>query len=288
MFDAIYSRDGEEVDIVVTVLEEVFHLSGCPFYTKCLASSSVLHFNTSCASSSGISQWKVFGTTVSWLSLAKGLMAGMIGMVMPILRAFSTKVIELLVVVEELGNGIRCAQLLLLQQVLHIHFQVWSLLMLLWIASYAAAEFLARMLDGSSIQEETVIELVHLLQKVGGMGMTILGRCELPVFLRLVATQYEDVADAQKLEVEQFVLNVFLGSTAADDVRDDRNVVLVLDGTCNGDGARAATHTLASQETVFQFLVYILAVVCGNVDKPWDQIPSGCRWCGRMLLFHYP
>ena len=30
--------------------------------------------------------------------------------------------IELLVVVEELGNGIRCAQLLFLQQMLHIHF----------------------------------------------------------------------------------------------------------------------------------------------------------------------
>ena len=32
-----------------------------------------------------------------------------------------------------------------------------------------------------------------------------------------------------------------------------------------------ATHTLTSEETVFQFLIYILAVVCGYVDKPWVE-----------------
>ena len=41
------------------------------------------------------------------------------------------------------------------------------------------------------------------------MGMTILGWCKLPVFFRLVSSQNENVADAQKLEVEQFVLDVF-------------------------------------------------------------------------------
>ncbi len=144
------------------------------------------------------------------------------------------------------------------------------------------------MLDRSAIEEETVIKLVHLLQEVGGIGMTVFGWSKLSVFLRLVASQHKDIADAQKLEVEQFVLDVFLRGTAADDVRDDRDVVLVLDSACDGNGARAAAHTLASEETVFQFLVNILAVVCGNVDKPWDQNPSGCRWCGREPQCHYP
>ena len=139
------------------------------------------------------------------------------------------KVIELLVVVEELGNSVCSAQLLLLQQVLHIHFQVRSFFVLLRIASHAAAEFLARMLDRSSIAEETFIELVHLLQKVGCIRMTILGRSEHSIILSLITAKYQDIADAQKLEVEQFVLNVFLGDATANDVRNDRNIVLVLD-----------------------------------------------------------
>ena len=175
--------------------------------------------------------------------------------------------IELLVVVEELGNGIRCAQLLFLQEMLHIHFEVWRLFMLLRIAGYTAAELVARVLDGSAIKEETVIKLIHLLQEVSGMGMTVLGWCKLPVFFRLVSSQNENVADAQKLEVEQFVLDVFLRSTAADNMRDDRYVVLILYSACDGHGARSAAHTLAGEETVFQFLVYILAMVRSDVDK---------------------
>ena len=119
--------------------------------------------------------------------------------------------------------------------------------MLLRIAGYTAAELVARVLDGSAIKEETVIKLIHLLQQVGGMGMTILGWCKLPVFFRLVSSQNENVADAQKLEVEQFVLDVFLRSTAADNMRDDRYVVLILYSACDGHGARSAAYTLASE-----------------------------------------
>ena len=42
-------------------------------------------------------------------------------------------------------------------------------------------------------------------------------------------------------------------------MRDDRYVVLILYSACDGYGARSAAHTLAGEETVFQFLVYILA-----------------------------
>ena len=180
--------------------------------------------------------------------------------------------IEFLVVVEELGDGIVSAQLLLLQEMLHIHLQIGSLFVLLRIAGYATAEFITRMLDRGAVKEETVVKLVYLLQQVGGVGMTVFCWCKLSVFLRLVASQHKDIADAQKLEIEQFVFDVFLRGTATDDVRDDRDVVLVLDGACDGNGARAATHTLTSEETVFQFLVNILAMVCGNVDKPWVEV----------------
>ena len=47
---------------------------------RALASSSVLHFNTSCANASGISQWNVFGSTVSCDNLVSGFIPGIIGM----------------------------------------------------------------------------------------------------------------------------------------------------------------------------------------------------------------
>ena len=178
------------------------------------------------------------------------------------------KLIELLVVVEELGYSVCCAQLLLLQQVLHIHFQIRSFFVLLRIASHATAEFLARMLDRSPVAEETFVELVHLLQEVGCISMTILGRGEYSIILSLITAKYQDIADAQKLEIEQFVLNVFLADATADDVRNDRNIVLVLDGSCNGNGTRTSAYALARQQTVFQFLVNVFAVMCRNVDKP--------------------
>ena len=63
------------------------------------------------------------------------------------------------------------------------------------------------------------------------MGMTIRGWGKLSVFLRLVTTEQEHIADAEELEVEQLILDVFLAGTTTDDVRDDRDVVLVLDST---------------------------------------------------------
>ena len=35
-------------------------------------------------------------------------------------------------------------------------------------------QLVARVLDGCAVKEETVIKLIHLLQEVGGMGMTCL------------------------------------------------------------------------------------------------------------------
>ena len=128
--------------------------------------------------------------------------------------------------------------------------------MLLWVASHTAAESFSRVLDRRSVEEETVVKLVHLFQKVGGMRMPVRSRGELAVFLRLVATEHKDVADAQELEIEQLIFDVFLRRTATDDVRDDWYVVFVLDGAGDGNSARAATHTLTSEETVFQFLIY--------------------------------
>ena len=91
LLDAVYSRYGEEVNIVVTMFEEILHLSGGPLDTELLGIIVSFTFQYLLCEFFRNIAVEGFGTTVSWLNLAKGLMAGMIGMVTPICRAFSTK-----------------------------------------------------------------------------------------------------------------------------------------------------------------------------------------------------
>ena len=258
--------------MIVSVIEEIFHLGSRPLDTECLGIFIALALQNllrQCfwdVAMEGLWYHGELTQLGEWLQRRNDRDGD------AHLASLLYESIEFLVVVEELGDGIVSAQLLLLQKMLYVHLEIRSLFVLLRIAGYATAEFLTRMLDRGAVEEETVIKLVYLLQQVGGVGMTVFCWSKLSVFLRLVASQHKDIADAQKLEIEQFVFDVFLRGTATDDVRDDRDVVLVLDCACDGNGTRAATHTLTSEETIFQFLVNILAVVCGNVDKPWVEV----------------
>ena len=237
--------------MIVSVIEEIFHLGSRPLDTECLgifialALQNLLRQCFRDVAMEGLWYHGELAQLGEWLQRRNDRDGD------AHLASLLYESIEFLVVVEELGDGIVSAQLLLLQEMLHIHLQIGSLFVLLRIAGYATAEFITRMLDRGAVKEETVVKLVYLLQQVGGVGMTVFCWCKLSVFLRLVASQHKDIADAQKLEIEQFVFDVFLRGTATDDVRDDRDVVLVLDGACDGNGARAATHTLTSEETIF-------------------------------------
>lgn len=55
-------------------------------------------------------------------------------------------------------------------------------------------------------------------------------------------------------------------------MRDHRNIVFVLYGSCNGNGTWTSTHTLTGQQTVLEFLVYVLAVVRRDVDEAWVKL----------------
>ena len=91
-----------------------------------------------------------------------------------------------LVVKKQLGHGILCAQILLLFQILHVHLQIGSLLVLLRIAGHADVKLAARILDGGAVGKETLIEPLHLTNEVSGMSMAAGCRLEHRVFLRLV------------------------------------------------------------------------------------------------------
>ena len=175
---------------------------------------------------------------------------------------------EIFVVVEEqLSDRILCAQLLLLQQIQHVPFQIRRLLVFLGIAGHTDVEPRSRVLDGRPIGKESLVEPLHLPYQVRRMTMSAGRRFKHPVVLRLVATQQQQIGDAEELQVEQFILYIIDGSPAADDMRLDGHPESLLDGRRYGDGARPAAHLLTFVASVAQFAVDKLAVVRCDIDE---------------------
>ena len=178
--------------------------------------------------------------------------------------------VEIFLVVEkQLRHRILRAQLLLLQQMLHVHLQVRSLFVFLRIAGHSIAEGLTWVCDGRPVSEESLVEAVHLLDEVGCVAMPTACGFERSVVLCLVAAQQQHIADAQKLQVEQLVFYIFNGHPAANHMRYHRNAVSLLNGSGYGHGTRAAAYALPFELPVFQLLVDIFAVVRRNVDIKW-------------------
>ena len=107
-----------------------------------------------------------------------------------------------LVVEKQLGDGVLCSQILFLFQILHVHLKVGCFLMLLRIASYPVVKRTTRILDGSTICEETLVKPLHLLHEIRGVSMSTWGWHKSTILFRLIATQQQQIADAQELQVE--------------------------------------------------------------------------------------
>lgn len=91
----------------------------------------------------------------------------------------------------------------------------------------------------------------------GGEGGLVLG---------FVSAQHQQVADAQKLEVEQEVFDLFVCESAAHHVGHGGQSVALADGRCHGHGAGPFAHAFALEESVGCFAVDVLTAVCGDVD----------------------
>ena len=152
--------------------------------------------------------------------------------------------------------------------------------MFLRIAGHAEVELRSRMLDGRAIGKETFVESYYLLDQICGMCMSSRGGGEPAVFLGLVATQQHQVADAQELQVQQFIFYLLNGGTTADDVRLHGNVVSLLDSRSNGDGSWTTTDALSLKLPIVQLLIYIFRVVSGYIDEggiEFRQLVNGAK-----------
>ena len=183
------------------------------------------------------------------------------------LAGFLNELEVLLVVKEQLRDGILRPQVLLLLQILHVALQVGRLFVLLGIAGHTEVELRTGMLDRCAVGKEALVEPDHLTDEVGGMGMTALGGCEACVLLSLVATQQHEVADAQKLQVQQLVLRLFNGGATADDVWLDGYVIAVLDGCGNSYGSWPAADALTLELAIVQLAIDVLGVVGSDIDE---------------------
>ena len=86
-----------------------------------------------------------------------------------------------------------------------------------------------------------------------------------------VATEQQQMADAEELKVQQFVLDVLDGRTTTNDMRDDWYPVFLLNGGSNGYRTGTAAHPTPLQQPAGQLIVYILTVVGGNIDILWIE-----------------
>ena len=138
--------------------------------------------------------------------------------------------------------------------------------MLFGIARHSESELTCGVLDRSSVVEESFVEPIHLLYQLG--RVRVAARCghKAAVFLRLVATQQQQVFDTEKLKVDEFVLYVERARSAAYHVRNDRNAELVLYGGSYSHRAGTPAQAQTLVLSALHFTIYILAVVGRYVD----------------------
>lgn len=86
------------------------------------------------------------------------------------------------------------------------------------------------------------------------------------VFACLVAAEQQQVADAQQLQVDELVFDLFLIDTRTNDVGYDGNVVMILYSSSDSHCAGASPDAQSFKLSVAEGMVDILTVMSRDVD----------------------
>ncbi len=124
----------------------------------------------------------------------------------------------------------------------------------------------AGVLYGGAGEEVPSVEVIYLPYQFRGVRGSVARGLERMVLLCLVATQHQQVLYAQKLQVEEHILQVLAGVTAAYDMRHHGYAIPLLYGRGYGNGARPASDALALHQPSTHIVVDILATMSGDVD----------------------
>ena len=200
--------------------------------------------------------------------------------------AFGTRPLHevevLTVVVEELGHGIFGTCFHLLLEPVEVALHVGSLVVLLGVAGHAVGEGGLGDFHLRTIYTDASVEAVDLFLQLHGMGVATRLWSEELLVLGLVATQYQQVGDTQKLQVEQDIFGILTVEAAAEDVGYGSDAVAVLDGGSYGYCAGAPTYAVALEEAIAQVLIDELAAVGGDVDVFGVEFAQGIN-----VLIHF-
>ena len=173
---------------------------------------------------------------------------------------------EVVIVVEEhLGSDIVAAEVYFALEVEDVGVHVWRLEVLLRVAGNADAEVCLSTVDDVFFHVAAIIEVYYLAYEVFGIAVTMdIGGKELLTYSS-IATECEDVLDAQEVEVDKGVLGLCLAEAAADEVRDSLNLVFIHKRSTNAHGAGALADLHPLQAAIFAGLEYLLRTVIGNI-----------------------
>ena len=117
-----------------------------------------------------------------------------------------------------------------------------------------------------TVDEQPAVEIVDLRFQLDGVRIAVVFGHEYAFVLGFVAAQHEQVRDAEKLKVEQDIFGLLACEAAAQDVGDDGDVILVLDGCCHGHRPRTPAQAAALEKAAAQVLVDVFAAMGGDVD----------------------
>ena len=177
------------------------------------------------------------------------------------------------VVEEHLGNEVVGAVADFFLEIEDVGIHVRGLLVFLGIAGHAVGEGSLDALHARAVEEETLVEAVHLLLEVGRMVVIKL-RFLFDLEGLDVSAEEEEVVDAEEVEVDQRILRLVLGETLADDVGDGGDAVFILNGGGDGDGAGAFADIHLLEAAVGHAFINVFAVMGGDVDVFRVEFPE--------------
>ncbi len=263
---AVNSAESVEMEAGYSVRDEVAALVDSPFYAH------LFHVVVSLAAAEFFAQGK-------WEVAAEGL--GHRGELCEFRKRFQTgddgdgysglacllhESVELLVVVEQLGECHLGASSFFVQQDADVTLQIGRFLMLLGVGGNAELKGGALDFHRGAVGKESIVEAVYLVYQFYGVGVAAWCGLIHRLLFRFVASQDEDVADAEELQVKERIFDILFCGARANDMWNHGNAPSLLNGGSDSDSSRSAANAAALYESSLQFPIDIFCPVGGDVD----------------------
>ncbi len=171
------------------------------------------------------------------------------------------------IVEEQLCGNIICAEVYFLFKVIDVGVHVWRLHVFFGVAGHPYAEICFGTFYNVFFHVVAIVESHDLAHQVFGIAVAM-GVWGKEFFVGSgIATEGEDVFDAEEVEVYECVLGLGLAESAADEVGDGLYLILVHDGGADAHGARALAYLDPFEGAIAAGLEYLFGTVVGDIDE---------------------